>query len=654
MAKTKIRGITIQLGGDTSGLDKALKGTNQHIRDTQSQLKDVERLLKLDPKNTVLLEQKQRLLAEAAEQTKEKLETLNKANDQLRSDMGKEIDAKQFDALQREIAATEQALERLEDQSKLSFDKISSGADKVADTMMPITTGIMGLGTAAVATVPATEELREGLSRMETAAQMNGVSTDLVMQTWKDLQVVSGDTGSAVEAVNNLLAAKLEGSQLEMAVRGIAGAVTAFPDTMKIESLADSLQETLATGSATGQFAELLERCGYNLEEVNASVALFQDRTQQENYLLGLLNQNMGAHYDAWKQTNAEMIESKEASLELELAMAGVAEKVLPYMTDATQAIADFLDKFLSLPEGVQGGIVAVLAFVASIGPTAEVVSNVSKALDFLSGDKLPFLGKALDSIGGVKLPGLQAAFSSVFGFIASNPIVLLIAAIAGLVAAVATGGDEMQQILESFNEFLQVGFARDWTEVFGPVLGGALNGFFDTVKEIWDAFYQIANGVIDFIRGVFTGNWERAWSGVVGIFKGIFDGLGTIVKAPLNAVISMINKVIDGCNRFADLANRIPGMSFGKLNRIPMLASGGDVLRGTALVGEDGPELLTVTQDKTVVQPLSQTTNHRTTQLGGVNMHIYGAPGQDVRELADLIMEEMQGMCDREEAALT
>ena len=64
-------------------------------------------------------------------------------------------------------------------------------------------------------------------------------------------------------------------------------------------------------------------------------------------------------------------------------------------------------------------------------------------------------------------------------------------------------------------------------------------------------------------------------------------------------------------------------------------------------------PLLLTVMPDRTVVQPLNQTTNHRTTQLGGVNMHIYGAPGQDVRELADLIMEEMQGCVEREEAAL-
>ena len=88
--------------------------------------------------------------------------------------------------------------------------------------------------------------------------------------------------------------------------------------------------------------------------------------------------------------------------------------------------------------------------------------------------------------------------------------------------------------------------------------------------------------------------------------------------------------------------------------DRLPItFRCGGEVIRGNAIVGDGGPELLTVTQDKTVVQPLNQTTNHRTTQLGGVHMTIYGAPGQDVRELAELVMEEMQSFVDSEEAAI-
>ena len=75
----RIKGITIEIGGDTTKLDKALAGTNKELSETQKQLKDVERLLKLDPGNTELLEQKQRLLAQAAEGTAQKLNTLRQA-----------------------------------------------------------------------------------------------------------------------------------------------------------------------------------------------------------------------------------------------------------------------------------------------------------------------------------------------------------------------------------------------------------------------------------------------------------------------------------------------------------------------------------------------------------------------------------------------
>lgn len=75
----RIRGITVEIGGDTTKLDKALSGSNKVLGETQKALKDVERLLKMDPGNTELLEQKQRLLAQAAQATAEKMETLRQA-----------------------------------------------------------------------------------------------------------------------------------------------------------------------------------------------------------------------------------------------------------------------------------------------------------------------------------------------------------------------------------------------------------------------------------------------------------------------------------------------------------------------------------------------------------------------------------------------
>lgn len=118
---SRIQGITVEIGGDTTKLTTALKGVNSEIRNTQSQLRDVEKLLKLDPGNTELLAQRQRLLNEEVQATKEKLEALKTASEQANDALEQgTITQSQYDALQREIIATEQALEDLDEQAEQS------------------------------------------------------------------------------------------------------------------------------------------------------------------------------------------------------------------------------------------------------------------------------------------------------------------------------------------------------------------------------------------------------------------------------------------------------------------------------------------------------------------------------------------------------
>lgn len=748
MGKSRVKGITIQLGGDTTGLDKALKGVNKEISGTQSQLKDVERLLKLDPKNTVLLQQKQKLLAEAIEETRVKLHSLNTASDQnkekvknyeafakafepiqeeirksteelkklerqqaklaekgkvdtsayrdltkeievtkaeleglkedakeCREEFGNPISPEQFDSLQREIIETEQHLRQLEDASVSNFRAIDRAVDGTADKMealgktaasvkdkaagvsdafQPATNAVVGLAGAAAATVPATAELREDLSRLEANALENAVSAEAARKAWKEFAVQSGETDSAVEAVSNLLQAGFTESNLQKAVEGLAGAAQRFPDTLKVESLADSLQETLATGAATGQFAELIERLGLNLEEFNGEMALCTTAAQRQELALSTLaSQGLAQSYDAWKKNNEEMVRSKEASLNLELAMAEMAEVVLPLVTTATEQVARFVEGFAKLPGPVQGAIASLLLTVAAIAPVASGISKAAGLVELFATGKIPTLTKALGNLTGTVLPGVQGAFSAVFGFIAANPVVLLIGAIVGLVALVATKGEEIKEILGMVDFFLQNVFAVDWTEVFGPVLGGVLNIFMESLQGLWEGVKRVLTGIIDFVQGFFAGDWERAWQGVRDIFGGIFEGLVGLVRGPLNFIIDILNGVIDGVNWVNRGISQIAGVEHQDAPHIPMLASGGEVLRGSAIVGEAGPELLTVLGDRTVVQPLTNNHYSNVRNLGGAVVNVYGAPGQDVRELAWEISEELQRQFESEEAGL-
>ena len=127
--------------------------------------------------------------------------------------------------------------------------------------------------------------------------------------------------------------------------------------------------------------------------------------------------------------------------------------------------------------------------------------------------------------------------------------------------------------------------------EVISAVLGVAI----EALTPILDGFKTYLGGLIDFISGVFTGDWEKAWGGIKDIFKGIFDSFEAIVKAPLNAVIKLINKAFSsiGSVKIPSWVPVIGGNEFS-LPQIPLLANGGTITSsGSAIVGEAGAELI-------------------------------------------------------------
>lgn len=621
MASNRIKGITIEIGGDTTGLDKALKETNKEISNTQSNLKDVERLLKLDPSNTELLEQRQRLLADAVQETKNKLDSLKNAEKQVQEQFESgDVSQKQYDALKREILETERALENLTEaasKSNIKLKKIADASKKIADgaaeiagktkALSAVATGLVG---AAVATVPATKELRGDLSKLDANAEESAVSVEKAREAWRLFAIQTGETDSAVEATSNLLQAGFTESNLEQAVQGLAGAALKFPDTLKIESLADSLQETIATGSATGQFAELLDRVGIGAENFNEKLKGATTAAERQQIALQALSDaGLSDTYNAWAKNNEEMLKNEEASLKFQEAMTKIAQTIMPIVTKVITAATLLIEKFTNLDERTQMIILSAIALTAAISPIASGIAGVTKA----AGEIIPVVAVVKD--------GIVSLFSKITAFAAANPIVLIIAAIVALVVLIATKGDEIKEILQQLDDFLQNIFAKDWTEIFGPVLGGILNTFFDQVKIIWDGVKGIFEGIIDFIQAVFAGDWEAAWEAVKDIFGSIFKMILGLAKAPLNGVISLVNAVIGGINYLIDKINsnkltqlaeeigiNIPDIP--KIPEIPLLAKGGNLLKGSAIVGEAGPELLTFTPSKATVTPLTKQDN--------------------------------------------
>lgn len=172
-----------------------------------------------------------------------------------------------------------------------------------------------------------------------------------------------------------------------------------------------------------------------------------------------------------------------------------------------------------------------------------------------------------------------------------------------------------------------------------GSVISSAISFFgalLSNCSQIFGGVISVISGLIQFITGVFTGNWRSAWQGVVNILKGIFDGIVGIVKAPINGIIGLVNGVISaingmikGLNKISfDIPDWVPGiggshfgLDIGTIPSVAYLAKGGNLLQGTAIVGEAGPEILQQMGNKTKVTPLSETGGINQTNLIDYNL---------------------------------
>ena len=254
----------------------------------------------------------------------------------------------------------------------------------------------------------------------------------------------------------------------------------------------------------------------------------------------------------------------------------------------------------------------------------------------------------------------LTSTFPALGGVVTAltGPFGLVIAAVTGVLLVINTFGDQIKAVLQSVDDFLQNVFAVDLTQIFGPALGGVLTGFLNVFEGVWTAIKGILDGVIDIVRGVFTADWERAWNGVVEIFSGLFDGIASIFKGVINTIIGLLNGLLGKANGLIDGINLIPGVDIPHIPTIPLLAKGGIVRSGSAIVGEAGPELLTVLGNRTIVQPLS---SHYAAASGGgggggavvpnINITVYGAEGQDENALAEIVMQKIQAATARKGA---
>lgn len=291
----KIRGVTVEIGGDTSGLQKSLKEVNSVINSTAKQLKDVNNLLKLDPGNTELLKQKQKLLADEISAVKQKIEEEKAALEQMNAESGTDAATEGQMALQRDIIASEQKLKELEKQAResasvigtqfqLAGEKIKNVGDGISDAgekLLPVTAAIGAAGTAAVKTAA---DFDSSISQVAatmgyTVDELNDETSDAA-KTMKQLSDFAQEMGastafSASEAADALNYMALAGYDAETSMKMLPNVLNlAAAGGMDLASASDMVTDSQsALGLSLEQTEKLIDQMAKASSKTNTSVS---------------------------------------------------------------------------------------------------------------------------------------------------------------------------------------------------------------------------------------------------------------------------------------------------------------------------------------------------------------------------------------------
>ncbi|MCR2032385.1 phage tail tape measure protein [Anaerofustis stercorihominis] len=297
----RIKGITVEIGGDTTKLQTALKGVNGQIKSTQSALKDVEKLLKLDPTNTTLLAQKQKLLTQAIGETKEKLSTLKTAAQQANVQLQKgEITQAQYDALQREIAETEAELKKLESQASKTnqtltkigevgskVETFGNGVTNVGKKVSVASAAVTAMGGAAVKTAADFE------SSMSQVQATMGITKD-------SMSTLDGQSVNTMDALSDL--AKEMGSKTAFSASECAEALNylalAGYDTQEMADTLPTVLNLAAAGgldlaSASDMVTDAMSALGMKTSDANKMVDQMAKTASSTNTSVGQLGEGI-------------------------------------------------------------------------------------------------------------------------------------------------------------------------------------------------------------------------------------------------------------------------------------------------------------------------------------------------------------------------
>nr|DAE42549.1 MAG TPA: minor tail protein [Caudoviricetes sp.] len=401
--------------------------------------------------------------------------------------------------------------------AKITFKTAETGAKAVttsvkaaAKALTAYTTAATGLATATFASIESTREYRNDLAKLEQGAKTSGNSFSEMKKELVNLTALTGESDSSIEALSNLMSAGFSDTQIKSAVESLSGAVIKFPDTLKIESLADSLQETIATGAGTGQFAELIERSGASLDDFNNGLANCSGEAERQQYALQWLAESGLA------QVNAEYEKSHKALLDYEKAEQAVNEANSKIAQSAMPIAASFKKGYA----GVLAAFADVLTGVDKTG--AEFNAKISVFLSNIAGMAVQYL------------PVLLTAVNTIIQSVVTNLPMLLETILPPLISGfnlLITG------LIDALPEFLPV-LLDSFVMLFSSLI--------DSVNLVIEQLMPLLPDIITQISTALIENLPVLLDGALQLFLGLIQSLNQVVEQLMPMLPELITNLCD------------------------------------------------------------------------------------------------------------
>lgn len=538
MASNRIRGITIEIEGNTTKLTDSLKSVDKSLKSTESELKDVNKLLKLDPNNTQLLQQRQELLAKAVADTKEKLEQEKAALEQLKSADNSSETLDQQRALEREITETTQSLKGYESElarSNVTLTQVGNTAQAVADKTRALSMAALGFGTALVGNAYKSAQAADELA---TLSQQTGFTVEELQKMQYASEFVDTDFNTMTGSIRKLTSSMASGS-------------SAF------EQLGvDIYDQNHQLRSATDVWYEVLEALSHVENETERDALSMQLFGKSAMDMAGIVDDGGAALREMGDEAeemglilDSEAIESanefndavekikQTATASFRKAGTTLATALIPVLEKLGSIVTKVTSWFGNLTASQQKTILTVVALVAAISPLASAIAGIIKTVNTLK----------------TVWTTLSTAFTAF-----SGPVGIVIAAIAALVAigitlyknwdTIKAKAQELGQNIANAWNNVKAKTSEAWNNVSSTVSSAvsrvkenAVNGFNNVRDSISNAFNNVRTTVSNIFSGI-----HSTISNVVGNIKSVFSSVTYALTHPFETARNTIQGIVD------------------------------------------------------------------------------------------------------------